>query len=187
MIIVFIFLFLRYSIRMKTLRELNIKNWSSYFFTEMTNINDIDPESSLVNDFKGCRDGLILFNIAYCEENSVPHIAFNNIEFTFRKRGIYSYLIFCENDKKKNMLNRYAEVIDEIKKEIFSFVDEHEEDYFVTGKDFTRFKFRTNDRLSYNHKINIPVCVISISSVIKKGDLYYPQVKLQKCFYESEN
>ena len=70
------------------------------------------------------------------------------------------------------MLNRYVEVIDEIKKEILSFVDEHEEDY---------------DRLSYNHKINTPLCVISISSVIKKGDLYYPQVKLQKCFYESEN
>ena len=48
---------------MKTIRELNIKDWSSYFFTEMTNINDTDPESSLVNDFKGCRDGLILFKL----------------------------------------------------------------------------------------------------------------------------
>ena len=55
------------------------------------------------------------------------------------------------------MLNRYVEVTDEIKKEILSFVDEHEDDYFVTGKDFTRFKYRTSDRLSYNHKINIPV------------------------------
>ena len=31
-----------------------------------------------------------------------------------------------------------------------------------------RFKFKTDDKLLYNKKINIPVCVISISSVVKK-------------------
>ena len=55
----------------------------------------------MINDFKGFRDGSILFNIAYCSEDSVPHIVFNNIECIFRKSGIYSYLIFCESDKKK--------------------------------------------------------------------------------------
>ena len=34
---------------MKTIRELNIKDWSGYFFKEMVNINDIDPEYFLVN------------------------------------------------------------------------------------------------------------------------------------------
>ena len=29
---------------MKTIRELNIKDWSGYFFEEMVNILDIDPE-----------------------------------------------------------------------------------------------------------------------------------------------
>ena len=42
-----------------------------------------------------------------------------------------------------------------------------------------RFRFRTDDKLVYNKKINIPVCVILISSVIKKGDIYYSQIKLQ--------
>ena len=46
------------------------------------------------------------------------------------------------------MLNRYVQVTDEIKREILSFVDELEDDYFGMGKDFMRFKFRTNDRLS---------------------------------------
>ena len=31
-----------------------------------------------------------------------------------------------------------------------------------------RFKLKTDDKLLYNKKINIPVCVISISSVVKK-------------------
>ena len=99
--------------------------------------------------------------MAYCEENSLPHIVFNNIECIFRKSGVFSYLIFCESEKNKNMLNRYVKVIDKIKKEILSFTDEYEDDLLITGKNFTRFKFKTSDKLPYNQKINIPVCVIS--------------------------
>ena len=29
---------------MKTIRELNIKGWSDYIFTNITNINDFDPK-----------------------------------------------------------------------------------------------------------------------------------------------
>ena len=29
---------------MKIIKRLNIKDWSGYFFTEMVNINDFDPE-----------------------------------------------------------------------------------------------------------------------------------------------
>ena len=48
----------------------------------------------------------------------------------------------------------------------------------MMGKDFMRFKFRNNNKLPYNKKINIPVCVISIGGAIKKGDLHHPQIKL---------
>ena len=84
---------------MKTIKELSIKDWSGYFLKEMINILDIEPEYFLVNDFKGCRDGSVLFSIAYSEEDSVPHIVFNNIECIFRKSGVFRYLIFCESDK----------------------------------------------------------------------------------------
>ena len=59
---------------MKTIRELNIKDWSGYFVTEMVNINDIVHECFLIKDFKDRKDGSTIFNIAYCEENSVSHI-----------------------------------------------------------------------------------------------------------------
>ena len=87
----------------------------------------------MINDFKGCRDGSTLFNVAYYEEYSVPHIVFDNIECIFKKCGIFSYLIFCESYKNKNMLNNYGQVIDEIKKEILPFEDEFEEDFFYDG------------------------------------------------------
>ena len=95
---------------MKTIKELNIKNWSGYFFMNMKNIN----EFLLVNDFKSSKDGSILFNMSYCEENNVRHIVFNNLECTFRKSGIFSYLIYCESDKNKEMLDNYVKVIDQV-------------------------------------------------------------------------
>ena len=51
--------------------------------------------------------------------------------------------------------------------------------------DLSRFKFRTDDNLLYNKKINIPVCVISLNSAIKKENIHYSIFKLQKCFYEN--
>ena len=65
---------------MKTIRKLNIKDWSGYFFKEMVNILDIEPEYFMINDFKGCKDDSTLFDVCYCEENSVP---FNDIECIF--------------------------------------------------------------------------------------------------------
>ena len=56
----------------------------------MVNILDIQPEYFMVNDFKGCKDGSTIFNLCYCEENSVPHIIFNNIECIFLKKWNYS-------------------------------------------------------------------------------------------------
>ena len=146
-------LFKTYNIKMKTIRKLNAKDWSGYFFTEMINIIYIDHEDFLINDFKDCKDGSVLFNIAYCEEGSVPHIVFNNIECIFKKSGIYSYLIFCESKRNKEMLDNYTRIVDKIKEEILSFGD----DEILPFVDFMRFRFKADDYLVYNKKIDIPI------------------------------
>ena len=40
--------------------------------------------------------------------------------------------------------------------------------------DTARFRFKTDANLVYNEKINIPVCLISLSSVIKKDWIHCP-------------
>ena len=44
------------------------------------------------------------------------------------------------------MLDSYASIIDQIKEEVLSF-DEDDDEYFTIGKDFMRFRFRTDDNL----------------------------------------
>ena len=61
------------------------------------------------------------------------------------------------------MLNKYVKIIDEIKDQTLFIIGD--DDNFVMGKDFMRFKFKTIDNLVYNQKINVPVC-------LKKKNIY---------------
>ena len=81
------------------------------------------------------------------------------------------------------MINNYLKIIDQIKEETISWTDEENFDF---NDHFLKFKFRIDDNLVYNEIINIPVCVISLSSVIKRKNYYYPNFKLKTCLYESE-
>ena len=66
------------------------------------------------------------------------------------------------------MINNYVAIFKQIADEIFSYIDEFEDEDLIFGGNTVGFKFKTDDNLVYNEKNNIPVCVISLSSVIKK-------------------
>ena len=67
------------------------------------------------------------------------------------------------------MSDKYVKIVDKRKEEIWSFLgDEYFDEIFIIDKDFMRFKFKADDNLVYNRKTNISVCVITLSSVIKK-------------------
>ena len=67
----------------------------------MININDIDTGLLINGDFMITKNGSIFFSISYCEEGNTPHIVFNDIECSFRKSGVFSYLVFCKGDRNK--------------------------------------------------------------------------------------
>ena len=81
------------------------------------------------------------------------------------------------------MIIIYLKIIGQVKVEMISWIDEED---FTFNDDFLKFKFRNDDNLVHNEIINIPVCVISLSSVVKRKNNYYPTFKLKTCIYESE-
>ena len=173
---------------MKKVKRLNIKDKPGYYFMNMTNVNDFNVKLLLINEFTIFENGSIMFDISYCGENNVACIVFNNVECVFRKGGVFSYLIFRETEKNKKMLDKYTNIIVEIKERIlFITGDENECKNFIMSKDFMRFRFKTNDNLVYNQKISVPACVISISSVFLERNWYYPRIELQDCFYENSD
>ena len=139
----------------------------------------------MVSDTKDCRDGTMIYNLCYSDKTGVPHIVFNNINCYFKKGDTFSFSVFCDNDKNKAMISNYSKIIKQLENEILSYIDKFEDEEFVFGGNFTRFRFKIDDNLVYNEKINIPVCVISLSSVIKKEWSHCPVLKLQNCLYEN--
>ena len=61
---------------MKTIKELNIKDWSGYFFQEMVNILDINRGCFEISDTKQCTDGTKIYSICYNDKIEVYHILF---------------------------------------------------------------------------------------------------------------
>ena len=128
----------------------------------------------------------------------VYHILFLIILIVIFKKMNGILVFFCDNIKNKNIISIYFKIIKQLRDEVFSFIDEFEDDDFIFANDFTRFrfikndyvidyddndedddsltnfKFKTDDNLLYNKKINIPVCVLLLSSVIKKENIHYP-------------
>ena len=80
------------------------------------------------------------------------------------------------------MLDKNIKIIYQTKDQILFIT---EKDSFTIGKDFMRFSFKTDDNFPYNRKINVAVCVISISSVFERNCWCYPHIELQDCFYEN--
>ena len=90
----------------------------------MTNINEINPKSVLINEFTMFENGSTVFGVSYCWENNTLHIVLNDIECIFRKSGMHSYLVFCETDRNKRLLDKYIRVINKIKEEILFIVED---------------------------------------------------------------
>ena len=68
---------------MKTIKRLNIEDKPSYFFNDMTNINDFDVKLFLINEFTIFENGSMMSDISYCKENNTPHVIFNNVDCIF--------------------------------------------------------------------------------------------------------
>ena len=89
---------------MKTTKRLNIEDKSSYFFTDMTNINNFDPNLLIINEIAVFNSGSTMYEISYDKESNTPYVVFNGITCVFRKRGQNEYLIFCETRENKKTL-----------------------------------------------------------------------------------
>ena len=50
-----------------------------------------------------------------------------------------------------------------------------------------KIKFKSNDELPLGKILNIPVCIIIVTSVFKEDGKYYSKVLLHECLYEYEN
>ena len=99
---------------------------------------------------------------------------------TLRKNG-NKYLIFNDSvDENKELLKKYADVLNGIKNKIKAINDDEENNY---EKDYMKIKFNSDDDLPLNKLLKFHIMTIVIRSVFEDGKLY-PQVFLDDALYE---
>ena len=163
---------------MVTTKQLNIKNGTYYFWNDLINLKDFDP-NLLKLDKKSSID-ISIYYLGYVTKkpeynidsvNSL-YLLINELDGFLEEKGGSKYLntslIYNDND----VLVKYAEVWRGIKDQINKINNGSVGKY---AKDSMKIKFNSDDNLPLNKILRFRVLTIIIRNIFEKDGKYYPQ------------
>ena len=174
---------------MGSIKEINIKNRTYYFFDDMINIKNFDS-NSLKNKQKSYKN-IDINNIGYITMKDFDYVnndsAKNPLHLIIDKADGYieekngnKYLILASTDKIKESLTKYTKRLDGIKN-LIEKINNKPGEY---GKNFMKIKFNSDNNLPLKKTLRLHNLTIIVRSVFLEDNKYYPQVFLDKCLYE---
>ena len=110
------------------------------------------------------------------------HLLVNHANGYTEKKNGNKYLIFNDSvDENKELLKKYADVLNGIKNKIKAINDDEENNY---EKDYMKIKFNSDDDLPLNKLLKFHIITIIIRSVFEEDGKLYPQDVLDDALYE---
>ena len=168
--------------------EIKMKNRTYYFFDNMINIENFDP--NLLKIDKKLYKKSDIFYIGYITMKDSDYVKINSVNLLyliigevdgyFEKINGNKYLILVSTDKNKDVLTKYIELWDVIKNSIEKINNKSSE----YGKDFIKIKFNSDDSLPLSKTLKLHNMTIIVRSLFEEDGKYYPQVFLDECLYE---
>ena len=112
---------------MREVKQINIKNPTYYFFNDMINIRNFEPNLSKI-DKKSYRN-IGIYNTGYITIKKIDdckniqsvnplYLRVNHASGYIEEKSVNKYLIFDSLDENKELLKEYNDVWSEIKKKI---------------------------------------------------------------------
>ena len=143
---------------MGEVKEINIKNRTYYFYNDVIDLKEFEPN---------------LLKIDYESIYSVNplYLRINHASGYIEEKNGNKYLIFDSVDENREVLEKYADVLDGIKNKIKS-INGGKENYY--GKDYIKIKFNSNDDLPLNKLLKFHAVTIMIRSVFEEYGKLYP-------------
>ena len=167
---------------METIKQINIKNRTYYFYNDIINLDEFD-ESKIKIDKKDFNDIDIYYlgyehkkKISECNViNSVnplySRIINMNGQFEKGKDDALYLVISDKDDVFKITYNLYnLDILESIKNEI----TEKTWDDLEYDKGYMKIKFESNNILPVNKDVNIPIATIVIRAIFANDGKYYP-------------
>ena len=175
---------------MGTVKQMNIKNRTYYFYN-----NVIDPQNfkpNLLKIEKKSYKDIGIYNIGYitikniddCENISSVNPLYLRITHTsgyIEEINVNKYIIFDSTDENKELIKKYNDAFNGISDEIKTINGGKENDY---EKNYMKIKFNSDDNLPLSKPLKFHLMTITIRSVFEEDGKLYPQVFLDDTLYE---
>ena len=174
---------------MGKVKQINIKNRTYYFYSDIINIKHFDPILSKLDEKNYKNIGI--YNIGYTTIKKIDkreniysanplYLLVNHVSGYIDEKGVNKYLIFDSTEENKELLKKYNDGWNGIKNKIEE-VSSGECDY---EKDYMKIKFNSDDDLPLNKPLKFHNMTIIIRSVFEEDGKLYPQVFLDDTLYE---
>ena len=173
---------------MGNIKEVNIKNQTYYFFNDMINIKDFDP--NLLKIDKNLYKNIDIYYIAYITVKDSDYVKINSVNPLYLilsevdgyiiERNGSKYLVFDSANGNNEVLKKYNDFCDEIKDRIETInggkTSKRSSAEYDEG--FMKIKFNSDDNLPLNKILKLHNVTIVIRSVFEGHGKLYPQVYL---------
>ena len=181
---------------MGTVKQIDIKNRTYYFYKDMIDIKkfDIKIDKKLYKDLGIYNTGYITINKIVDYENIYSgnplYLTINHASGYIEEKSVNKYLVFDSmelhstelhsKDENKMLLKKYNDVFNGIRNKIKNIRGD-ECDY---EKDYMKIKFNSNDDLPLNKQLKFHNMIITKRSVFEEDGKLYPKVFLDDTLYE---
>ena len=175
---------------MGKVKQIEIKNWSYYFYNDIINIEEFDSNLLKIDKkhYKGidiCYTGYItVTKIGDCENiYSVNplYLITGKVDGHIEEKNGSKYLVFDSTDENKEVLKKLTEIWNGIKNETETINGCKKGEY---GKDFMKIEFDAHDNLPSNKQLKLHMLTIIVRSVFEEDGKFYLQPYLDDCLYE---
>ena len=175
---------------MGEVKQINIKNRTYYFYNDMINIKDFEP--NLLKIDKKSYKNIDIYYIGYITIKKIDdyesiysvnplYLRINHASGYIEEKNGNKYLVFDSTDENKEVLKKYTELWDGIKNEIETINGGKKGEY---GKDFMKIKFDTDDKLPLNKPLKLHLLTLIVRCISEEDGKFYPQLYLDKFLYE---
>ena len=155
-----------------SITSLNVENKIFTYPTKLINTLDFDLKKLSIQKIKD-DDETCFYYINYDKYHFC--LIIDNLKGYFKITDDDKYLTIIFMSESQKMM--YETIWEEIKKLINSEISDY-------SKDYTVFKFDSNDVLHLDSIINIHSLAIIIRYVFKDDNKHYPQIYIHSCLYE---
>ena len=162
---------------MGNITEINIQDWTYYFFNDMITIEVFD--STLLKIDKKSYKNIDIYYIGYIikkisDYENPLYLIIGEVDGHIEEKNGSKYLIFDFTDENKAVLEKYTERWDGIQNEFETINGGKEGEH---GKYFMKIKFDTDDN-------KLHMLTIIVRPAFEEDRKFCPQVYWNGCFYE---